>query len=179
MHKQALLLVAATFLLTVLLPAQAETQVYITRDADGNPIFSDRRSQNAEEHVVTELPSMPAFKVKTAQALDSNKASESTGATYTSLNIVSPASGTNIENGYAGDVEVSGVLSPGLGDGDKIVLKDGEQVIATNTQTSFMVKNLSRGEHTLSMHVINSDGDVKISSQPVTIYVQRSSSLAR
>ena len=177
MHKQALLLVAAALLLTTLAPAQAETQVFITRDAEGNPVFSDRRSQDAEEHVVTELPSMPAFKIKEKEKKP--EAQTPKAVTYTSLSIVSPAAGTNIANGFVGDVEVSGVLSPGLAAGDKIVLKDSKLVIATNQQTSFSVKNLDRGEHTLSMHVIGPDGETKISSQPVTIFVQRSSSLAR
>lgn len=176
MYKQALLLIASSLLLTALIPAHAETQVYLTRDADGNPVFSDRRSQDAEEHVVTELPLIPAFKEKAEQKSDTPipKAVQ-----YTSLSIVSPSNGTNLPNGFAGEIEVSGVLSPGLAEGDKIVLKDKGQVIATNQQTSFALKNLDRGEHIFSMQVIAPNGDIKISSQPVTIFVQRSSSLSR
>lgn len=177
MLKSAFALVATSLLFVVATPIQADTQVYITRDADGNPIFSDRRSQDAEAHVVTELPSMPAFKVE--QEAEVISPPTLAPMSYTSLSIVSPTSGTNLPNGFSGNIEISGVLSPGLAEGDKIVLKDAGLIIATNQQTSFSLKNLSRGEHTLSMHVIDAKGDIKISSQPVTIFVQRSSSLAR
>ena len=116
---------ATVLAIGVSVPASAETRVYVTRDADGNPIFSDRQSTGAEAHVVKELPSMPAFR-RDAPATDApapEKSAEQTTA-YTSLSIVTPSNGTQLERGFNGELEVSGVLTPALSKGDRVVLKD-------------------------------------------------------
>jgi len=171
---------ATVLAIGVSVPASAETRVYVTRDADGNPIFSDRQSTGAEAHVVKELPSMPAFR-RDAPATDApapEKSAEQTTA-YTSLSIVTPSNGTQLERGFNGELEVSGVLTPALSKGDRVVLKDRGQEIAQGQQTYFSLKDLDRGEHRFRLEVQNAAGETLLSSQTVTVFVQRSSSLAR
>ena len=81
--------------------------------------------------------------------------------------------------GLSGNIEVSGVLSPGLRDGDRIVLLRNGLEVASGRQTAFSLENLERGEHQLQMRVENSSGKAIINSQTISVFVQRTSSLAR
>lgn len=161
------------------LPALAETRVYITKDADGNPVFSDRRTQGSEAHIVRELPSMPAFEAETTTPTAAPAERDQDQFSYTSLTIVAPAAGATLPTGQAGNLEVSGVLSPGLRDSDSLVLVQNGVEVASGRQTAFQLTNMNRGEHELQMLVKNAQGKTIIRSQTVTIFVQRNSSLAR
>ena len=158
---------------------QAETKVFMTKDKDGNPIFSDRNTQGAEAHVIQELPSMPAYKGQPANAAAAPAERTEDKFSYTSLSIVAPANGATMAPGLSGNIEVSGVLSPGLRDGDRIVLLRNGLEVASGRQTAFSLENLERGEHQLQMRVENSSGKAIINSQTISVFVQRTSSLAR
>ncbi|MCD8523432.1 MAG: DUF4124 domain-containing protein [Saccharospirillaceae bacterium] len=153
------------------------TEVYISRDANGNVVFSDQPGQHSEKHAVRDLPSIPAY-VAPPSALQPAKVNEPTFS-YTSLSIITPANGQDIPTGFAGNVEVSGVLSPGLREADTLYLLDNGDVIRQGRQTSFQLTNLSRGEHGLQLVVRDQAGNTIISSNLVTIYVQRASVLNR
>ena len=158
------------------LPVMA-TEVYISRDANGNIIYSDQPSQNAEKLKVRELPSVPAL----APPPSAQQPARVNGPvfSYTSLSIITPQNGHQLAMGYTGNIEVSGVLSPGLRESDTLLLLDNGTVIATGRQSFFQLTNLDRGEHQLQMVVRNKEGITMISSNPVTLYVQRASVLNR
>ena len=67
------------------------TEVYISRDANGNVIFSDKPGQNSEKHAVKELPSIPAY-VPPPSAHQPAKVNEPS-FNYTSLTIITPTNG--------------------------------------------------------------------------------------
>ena len=173
------LLATAVVTVSSALPATAQTKVYITRDADGNPVFSDRKSAGSETHVVQDLPSMPAFNVPEPERPSEESSDEPVTPVYTSLSIISPADGTTLPIGVNGDVRISGVLTPALQKKDSIVLLDAGIEIARGSQTSFQLDNLDRGEHRLHMEVRGPDGEVRITSQSIILHVKRASSLAR
>ncbi|MEK9712870.1 MAG: hypothetical protein VW258_09910 [Thalassolituus sp.] len=177
MWKSVQNLPLALLIAAVTLPVSAGTQVFITRDADGNPIFSDRKSSNSETHVVKELPSMPAF--KTAPPKPEQADPEPALPQYTSLSIISPVDGTTVQRGQNGNLQVSGVLTPSLNKGDSIVLRSGSKELARSHQSTFNLTHLERGEHVLTMSVENANGESLIQSQNIKIFVQRASSLAR
>lgn len=87
--------------------------------------------------------------------------------------------GAQLPTGAAGSLNVNGVLSPGLQPGDTIELIDNGQRIKQGQQTSFALEYLDRGEHQLQLQVVNAKGDVIISSNLVTVYIQRHSVLKR
>ena len=153
------------------------TEVYMSRDAQGNVIFSDQPSAGAQKHAVRELPSVPALapQISTQQPASVNEPTFS----YTSLSIITPTNGQTIPTGMAGNVDISGVLSPGLREADTLILLSNGSVLRQGRQTSFQLQNLDRGEHTLQMVVRDKDGKTLISSNPVTLYVQRASVLNR
>src|SRR5690554_368372 len=107
------------FLLLSLSTAFA-SEVYFSRDENGNAVFSDQPSANAEVHQVKEIPTMPALVVPAAEETAASKQEED--FQYTSLSIVSPVNDQTIPVGHAGNVVISGVLSPGLRPTDTIYL---------------------------------------------------------
>ena len=167
-----------SFLLLSLTTAVA-AQVYISRDANGNVMFSDKPSANSEVHEVKEMQTVPALVIPTE--VDSSHKKENTDKAfeYTSLSIITPSNEQTIPTGHAGNVEVSGVLSPGLKSTDTIYLLDNKAVLREGRQTTFIINNMPRGEHKLQLVVRDKNGKELISSNPVTIYVQRASILNR
>ncbi|MAX97638.1 MAG: hypothetical protein CMI08_00290 [Oceanospirillaceae bacterium] len=157
------------------LPNAAATEVYTYRDKNGNVVFSDKPSANSKKHEVREIPIVPAFNVPPKEEVKPPEPVFS----YTSLSIVTPRNEDHLQSGYAGNVQVSAVLSPALREQDTIVMLDNGAVIAEGRQSNFALQNLNRGEHQLQMQVRDSKGKVLISSNPVTLYVQRASTLNR
>lgn len=164
-------------LITLLAMPVHATDVYMSRDANGNVIFSDQPGANAQKHEVKELPSMPAFVPPPAEPKVSK--SKEPAYNYTSLSIVSPQNDMQLAAGYSGSLDVNGVLSPGLRDGDTLVLLDNNQNVASGRQTAFHLDNLSRGQHQLQMVVRDASGNTLISSNTVTVHVQRVSTIKR
>ncbi len=164
------------FLLLTVSTALA-TEVHFSRDENGNVVFSDKPSANSERFEVKEIPTMPALVVPAKETTDTKKPVET--FEYTTLTLVSPTHEQSIPMGHAGNVQVTGVLSPGLRPSDTIFLLNRQQVLRKGRQTSFDLTNLSRGEHVLQLVVRDKDGKDLIASNPVTIYVQRASVLRR
>lgn len=166
------------FLCTLAMPSINANEVFMSRDANGNVIFSDRPSQNSTPHLVQELPSVPAFRAPTTTTSDSAPKPQPDYA-YTSLSIIHPQDEHALPVGAAGNVLVHGVLTPSLHADHRIVLLNGATILAQGRQTQFQLNNLDRGEHNLQIQVRDADNKVLIASQVVRVYVQRASRLNR
>lgn len=153
--------------------AAMATDVYMTRDKDGNVTFSDQPSQGSEAHKVKELPSMPAFVAP--QAPQEPEQQEEPVVEYTSLGIISPTDETTIPTGAAGSLTVNGVLSPGLQPGHTIQLLNNDVVIDKGTTTRFKLEYMDRGEHRLQLRVVDKQDQTLIESNTITVYVKRAS----
>lgn len=165
------------FLFASLSSYSLATEIYMSRDAQGNVIFSDRPSEHSQRHEIKELPSVPAF-TPPVESLQPAKVTEPTFS-YTSLAIISPTNDFTLTTGHAGNLTVSGLLSPGLRETDTLVLLLNNQVVKQGRQTSFSLENLSRGEHLVQIQVRDSKGKPLLSSNPVTVHVKRASALNR
>ena len=155
-----------------LLPAVA-ADVYMSRDANGNVIFSDTPSPNATVHEVKALPSVPALAPSATTAPQTPAKATETAFSYTSLSIVSPTNQLTLPTGSTGDLDISGILSPSLRETDTVHLLDNGKAIQQGRQTSFQLTNLDRGEHKFQIVVRDKQGKTLISSNSVTVYVQR------
>lgn len=97
---------------------------------------------------------------------------------YKKLNIIAPKPGQTIR-ANDGDVSAALSFSPKLRPSDKIVFSlDGKQVHKGTSKISNM-ENLSRGEHTLSVTIVDSRSKVLISSGEVKFVVLRGSSIKK
>ncbi len=154
--------------------AYAET-VYKTVDADGNIVFSDVPSAGAEE-----------IKIKKAQAINSPKSrsfklspaeEKSKKFKYTKLVIVSPENDSTIHGGE-GNVNITVTLEPELNEKDVMVLfMDGKEMLIERAP-HFLLENVDRGTHTVSVVVKNEDDKVLKRSAKVTFHVRRITQLS-
>jgi len=162
-----LLLLVTLFYLT---PVSAG--VYRSVDEDGNIVYTDKPSPDAEEIKIDKVQTIPAG--------DSNfeytPPEESAEAAYTKLEIVNPES-DHVFTGNTGDVTVSVDIQPALNteEGDSLVLSMDGKEVATSASTSFSLTNLDRGTHTIEAHVVNKGNKSLISSSPVSFTVKRTS----
>jgi hypothetical protein len=102
-------------------------------------------------------------------------------ASYSSLMIVSPANKSTVRNNNATPLMVNVSINPGLQKGDSArLLMDGQLVSSvfseTNeTQLSFVVQGIERGEHQLQVMIFGANQQFLISSKLITVYFQQNS----
>ena len=163
-----LLLLVTLFFLT-----SVSAGVYRSTDADGNVIYTDKPSPDAEEIRIDKVQTIPAgpddFQYTPPK---------SAGGDYTKLEIVNPVN-DHVFTGNTGDVTVSVVIEPELNteNGDRLILTMDGKKEADSTSTSFSFTNLDRGTHIVEVHVVNKDGKTLMKSAPVTFTMKRTSVL--
>lgn len=155
--------IAPLFLLFFSLGCHAA--IYKTTDAAGNVSYSDKPKPNASNVELPPINTTPAYQ---APAPEPTRPPQPNQPAYT-LQITSPASGTQMLADQS-DLEVSIELTPELRPGDLLqVLLDGEYWGSSSTDTPLQVNDIPRGEHQLSVAVINENGSVITTSTPITI----------
>ncbi len=165
-----LLLLATLFFLT-----SVSAGVYRSTDADGNIIYTDKPSPDAEEIRIDKVQTIPAGPDDFEYTTPDNSADE---GDYTKLEIVSPEN-NHVFTGNTGDVTVSVVIEPELNteNGDRLILTMDGKKEADSTSTSFSFTNLDRGTHIVEVNVVNKDGKTLMKSAPVTFTMKRTSVL--
>ncbi len=152
----------------------AET-VYKTVDAEGNIVFSDVPSDGAEEITIKKAqainpPKARSFKLSPAEDKP-NKFN------YTKLTIDNPENDATIHGGD-GNVNITATLEPELNENDVIVLfMDGKEMLSGRS-AQFLLANVDRGTHSISVAVKNEDDNVLKRSDKVTFHVRRTSLLS-
>ena len=99
---------------------------------------------------------------------------------YVSIGISAPTNEQTF-TGTGGQVSVSVQLEPGLQAGDSVQLMMNGQVVSepSSSATSFELKDVPRGTHTLLASVIGRDGQIVIQSPPVTFFMRQQSVLQK
>jgi archaellum component FlaG (FlaF/FlaG flagellin family) len=156
MMKIVIFLISVLFLNCL----SAET-VYKTMDEEGNVIFTDQPSDEAEEIKIQKLetiknPNTPKYTSRPTQ-----EEQESDSNYYESFTVTSPENGAGIRSN-AGNVSISLAINPTLKRGHRIViLMDGKEV---GTGLSASLQNVDRGTHSISAKVVDSNGKNIIST---------------
>lgn len=165
-------ILAPLSLLLMTLSATA-TNVYITVDENGNRVFSDQPSSEATKHKVRDIHTIPAVKVPGKKE---QTKPQPAAFSYNSLRITSPANGTVIHRGMTGNMTVLSTLKPALQEGDNLVLLINGREHSRGSSAHWQLANMDRGEHSLQVQVRSGkEDDILISSQTVTVIVQRNS----
>ena len=101
-----------------------------------------------------------------------------TASVYDAIAVTKPADGSTVFNN-AGNVEVTVDVSPALrvDAGDQVVLFVDGHGTAAQSATRFNLSGIVRGEHTLEAQVVDSSGNVLMSSKPVKFYMWQASRL--
>lgn len=159
------------------------SDVYHWLDQNGNPVFSDQPTEDAQkielQKPMTYTP-VPAPELTEHNVIEEQQTEEAAEpAPDYQLTIVSPENdaGLRVNNG---DVVVNLQIQPALiaerGDLIQLYLDDLPTGMPL-PQLSFMLENLDRGTHKLAAFVLNASGEVIAQSDTVSFHLQRSSLL--
>ncbi|MFC3284091.1 DUF4124 domain-containing protein [Litchfieldella rifensis] len=170
-------------LLGICLPfAATATTVYRSTDAQGNVVFSDQPDQGAEPVELEPLTVVPSLEPDVVAPAGESRAGAPRSDTaapfmpYSVFRIASPSNEETLPTGYAGNVQVELRIEPELREDHQVrLLLDGEVSQSAMHTSAFMLTNLERGEHVLQAELLDTSGEVRHRSAPVTLYVQRAS----
>lgn len=149
--------------------------VFVSRDAQGNPVFSDRPSTSGATPLklpptnsMTPPPPAPAR----AAATPVTPGPVDT-VNYRHLEILSPAAESTLR-GTAGDLQVRLASEPDLAEGHFYRLTlDGNPAGQPQRTVDFMLDNLDRGSHRLQASIVDETGRELARSTPINIHVHR------
>lgn len=150
--------------------------VYRSVDEHGNVIYSDTPLPDAEiisiEEVQTVDPGqVPAFRYTPEKP-------EAPAYVYNRLEIVSPENDAAFVN-PTGEVTISAVIEPVLNStiGHRLILSVDGKETASGLDTQFVLGNLDRGTHTVTVAVVDKTGQQLIASPTVSFTLHRPSAL--
>jgi hypothetical protein len=164
-------------ILLMFLAMNVQADVYKSVNEEGEVVYSDQPSPNAQRMKLPQLPTyspppIPAFSTGTAE-------SRPAASPYKSVKIVVPENDATIRDNQ-GVVHVQVALDPPLmtQQGHKIQFYlNGEPHGMPVGATSISFSNLDRGTYTLSSSVVNAEGAVLSSTAPVVFHLHRESVL--
>ncbi|NOX09365.1 MAG: DUF4124 domain-containing protein [Gammaproteobacteria bacterium] len=165
--------------LLLLLPLLANAEIYKGIDADGHVMFSDRPMAGSEpiklKPVTTYTYKAPVVKRK----LKSDK--HPTDFVYQKLTLLSPLNKQTIRS-QEGIVNIQFSTVPALkkkkGHFYQIILDD-KVLVDELTEAQYALSNIDRGEHRLSIRLLDSDGKLLIESEQNIFYIRKHSVLFR
>jgi hypothetical protein len=162
-------------LLGLLIAVSVSAQVYRTTDENGNVVFTDKPpSSNAEQITINPTNTTPATEVRVATPEPVSPGDEETGeAPDYRVEVTAPEEGSTIPMG-TGSFTVIASVSPGLEDGETLqLLMNGTAHGEPQSQNSWDLVNVRRGEHSIAVARYDADGDVQASSEAVHVLVLR------
>jgi len=162
-------------LLLIAVPLQAE--VFKTVTPDGEVIYSDVKTSGSKQMNVPEPQTYTPVPVAVQQAVSEQQADEADNAIYQSLVIDSPVNEETVRDNQ-GNIELLISSTPALvrTDGHRIVYYlDGKQHGRRTVDTRKVFTNVDRGEHILTVAIVDTNDAVIIESQPVKVFLHRAS----
>lgn len=156
------------------LPIHAE--VYKVIDDQGRVTYTDTLPAKDQEHEKVELKpinTQPPVEPRRDYRFTPAE-SEEDQVNYT-LVLSAPANDTHVPPGQR-DLLLAAQVSPGLQPDHRIqFLMNGQPVGQASQATSHLIEEIYRGEHSLSVRIIDSRGKTLTTSEAVTVYVHRPS----
>lgn len=174
-----------------LIAGLAQAAVYKWVDSQGNVHFSDSPHSGAQQIEVP--PSQLYSSPPPAPAQDNQSQDQQSGnqeiqdnqnnaeqnnnspiSGYQSLTIIQPVDQATVRNNQGMVSVASRVVPNRLQQGDRFqLIYDGEPLGSPQITSSFILNNVYRGTHTISIQIVDSNGKVQISSDTVTFYMHR------
>jgi len=160
-------------LLLILLSTVSQAALYKSIDANGSVTYSDQPNLKTDqplilpsENVIQSIPSTPT---KTT-----SKTPTATSNNYKTLQILTPSNESNLRSNN-GNITLTLQLEPALQTQHQLrILLDGNEVRLSST-LQITLNNIPRGQHNLSVQVIDANKRVLLQSPSHTVYLQRHS----
>jgi hypothetical protein len=159
--------------------ADENKTVYYWTDAHGVTHFSDTpvagKQMNSKQIEIVNPPTNNPNPILSS-GIDNSPQPSPNIITYT-LSITSPQSEQTIRNNE-GRISVQNTLSPSIDEAAQLVLYvDGDSVACNLASLSCETNNTSRGTHQLHTELIAQNGKVLASSENITVYLMRITSI--
>lgn len=151
--------------------------VYRHLDAQGNVVYSDepQTGRRVDLAPITVVDPTAPHDVDTVRPVAPDPAAEE-AFEYAHFSIASPGNEQTIPVGQAGNVQVKLAIEPALRRQDRVQLRvDGEIRQSPMHSSVFALSQLERGEHRLQAELVDGQGETRLATPSVTIYVQRAS----
>ena len=156
-------------LLALAVPASA--QIYKYTDANGKTVFTNQPPSGVDAKPV-ELPPTNTVGAQQPGAPMGSGDGEQRQARYAILAIIG-LPGEEALRANDGNFDIEVAIQPQLAMGDRLQLRlDGQPYGAPSSSTRFSLNNLERGDHSLSVDVVQGDRVLQ-SSAPVNFTLQR------
>jgi hypothetical protein len=153
----------------------AHSQIYRTTDKHGNVVFTDTPPADGAASEKVELKPTNTAPPPVAVPRPEPAAPEEEASTPPQATITNPDNETTIAMG-PGNFSVSASVQPALSGGQRLQLNmDGAPYGESQTNASWALTNVFRGAHDLTVSVLDEDGQVLTTSDPVRVYVLRPS----
>lgn len=170
-----MLRIAIIFLAIIAVPALAQSSIYRTVDENGNVVFTDappagnkQPIERIEKQHINSMP--PPDQVEAPAAPESG--SDDTATSFT-VEITAPVNETTIPNG-PGNFSVSARVAPALDGGQSLQLfMDGAPWGDPQRGARWSLTNVFRGQHDITVAVLDGSGETLSMSDPVRVYVFR------
>ncbi len=166
-------------LLALLLASFASTadSIYRTTDAEGNVVFTD--APNASARPAQPVQIQRTNTVQPPQTInplpDQPGASEESGMPARTVTITSPANETSFPMG-PGNFSVSVRVDPALQKYEGVQLfVDGEPTGSPQRDILWDLTNVFRGQHDITVAVVDNSGQILVMSESVRVFVHRPS----
>ena len=146
-------------------------EIYKSVDKHGNVTYSDTKTNKQAESVkLPAINTQPA--VKSSLNAQENRPQETLNY---QVAILTPLNGDTLHNNQR-RINVKVSVRPALRSGFYLqAMLDGVRHGQTATSSHFTVSEFDRGEHTLSVAIIDSNGKILTQSASITLYVKRPS----
>lgn len=158
----------------IALPASAQVFTYV--DPQGNRVFTDQpKSGNATRVPLVKSNRMAASPTSAAPSSAEDSPEVKAPFHYDLVRILVPEPDTTIRSN-AGEIIVSVTSEPGLQRGHRYrLLLDGQPTAEPGLSPVFPLSNIDRGNHTLSVEILDEQGRIveRTASQP--FHIQRTS----
>ncbi|WP_417357498.1 DUF4124 domain-containing protein [Gallaecimonas pentaromativorans] len=167
--KQALLIL----LLAASTAMAAESgKIYTWTDAQGVVHYSDKPHPGAKE---TNVALSQQYDMPKADPNILKQAPKAAEQTRWSITILSPADEATLREND-GEMSVSVQTQPAMLPGQRVQLfMDGKPLGAARTVSSFVIRDVERGEHSIKVQLIDRSNQIIAESEPHTIYMHRAS----
>ncbi|MEH6635489.1 MAG: DUF4124 domain-containing protein [Halioglobus sp.] len=173
-------LLAVLFSLLACFSGSTTAQIYRTTDEQGNVVFTDKpaaSSSSTERVEIQPTNTTPAIQSRPDPVSEpaSDADEENTGDLALSVKIVAPADETSLPMG-PGNFSVSAQVKPAL-EADAVLQLyiDGIPWGKPQQGSSWALTNIFRGEHNLTVAVIDTEGKPLATSPPIRVFVHRPS----
>jgi len=148
-------------------------QIYRTVDEDGNVVFSDVPPSPSQQGEAVNVAPMNTFSAPAIEASESSESTDSAEAIYRYLEITSPGNEESIRDN-AGNVTITAAIEPRLRRSHRMVLvmdQNPTEIVAEGSE--FVLRNVDRGTHTVSVRVLDRAGVVQVESEARTFHMLR------